>query len=380
MIGAVKNYLSIISRSVAIRRVIVDVIKRRLIQLEFSGAFKKRFGFYPVGLESNALPILSIARTARIGSNNKIIISNSGMRFGNRESTISLGENCWTGTQVELNVMEGCQIRIKDYTTVQDFCKILGDVTLERYCLIAPSVFISSGRHHFRNDNFDLIRNQDFRVLNSVEELAQHSRPVHIEEDCWIGFSAFIQNGVYIGRGAVIGAHAVVTRDVAPYTIIGQANKIIGMRAPFEPTATIHADVQADKPGFYRGFSHIFISSNQSTAGLRLIDEGVVILKGGDILSFAFSGKHESALRSASISLVYNGKYHKNLRLHGDVNGHFTFTVAREEFSILSNPIEDGVLRMRNVNVFHIKLLDDKSESIDKEHSTWFYSFEVNLL
>lgn len=42
-----------------------------------------------------------------------------------------------------------------------------------------------------------------------------------IGNDVWIGFEAVIMAGVHIGNGAIIGARSVVTKDVAPYTIVG---------------------------------------------------------------------------------------------------------------------------------------------------------------
>ena len=42
-----------------------------------------------------------------------------------------------------------------------------------------------------------------------------------IGNDVWIGFEAVILSGVTIGDGAIIGARAVVTKDVPPYTIVG---------------------------------------------------------------------------------------------------------------------------------------------------------------
>lgn len=42
-----------------------------------------------------------------------------------------------------------------------------------------------------------------------------------IGNDVWIGFEAVIMAGVHIGDGAIIGARAVVTKDVPPYTIVG---------------------------------------------------------------------------------------------------------------------------------------------------------------
>ena len=42
-----------------------------------------------------------------------------------------------------------------------------------------------------------------------------------IGNDVWIGYEAVVLSGVHIGDGAIIGARAVVTRDVEPYTIVG---------------------------------------------------------------------------------------------------------------------------------------------------------------
>ena len=42
-----------------------------------------------------------------------------------------------------------------------------------------------------------------------------------IQDDVWIGARAIILTGVTIGRGAVIAAGAVVTKDVPPYAIVG---------------------------------------------------------------------------------------------------------------------------------------------------------------
>ena len=42
-----------------------------------------------------------------------------------------------------------------------------------------------------------------------------------VGNDVWIGYEAVILSGVTIGDGAIIGARAVVTKDVPPYTIVG---------------------------------------------------------------------------------------------------------------------------------------------------------------
>ena len=56
-------------------------------------------------------------------------------------------------------------------------------------------------------------------------------RPVRIDDHAWIGARALICPGVTVGEGAVVGAGAVVTRDVAPYTIVvGNPARPIGER------------------------------------------------------------------------------------------------------------------------------------------------------
>ncbi|HID52295.1 MAG TPA: acyltransferase, partial [Anaerolineae bacterium] len=42
-----------------------------------------------------------------------------------------------------------------------------------------------------------------------------------IEDDVWLGAGAIITDGVRVGQGAVVAAGAVVTKDVAPYTVVG---------------------------------------------------------------------------------------------------------------------------------------------------------------
>lgn len=47
------------------------------------------------------------------------------------------------------------------------------------------------------------------------------SSAVVIEDDCWIGFRSIILKGVTIGKGAIVAAGSTVTKDVAPFSIVG---------------------------------------------------------------------------------------------------------------------------------------------------------------
>lgn len=56
---------------------------------------------------------------------------------------------------------------------------------------------------------------------NKVIDSWDNKGDIIIGNDVWIGYEAIILAGVTIGDGAIIGARAVVTKDVAPYTIVG---------------------------------------------------------------------------------------------------------------------------------------------------------------
>jgi virginiamycin A acetyltransferase len=54
-----------------------------------------------------------------------------------------------------------------------------------------------------------------------VTEAWDNKGDIVIGNDVWIGFEAVILSGVHIGDGAIIGTRALVTKDVAPYSIVG---------------------------------------------------------------------------------------------------------------------------------------------------------------
>lgn len=83
-------------------------------------------------------------------------------------------------------------------------------VTMGNYVMIGPELLITGADHRFDKPGVAMI----FSGRPDPEECV-------IEDDVWIGARVTVLKGVRIGRGAVIAAGAVVTRDVPPYTITG---------------------------------------------------------------------------------------------------------------------------------------------------------------
>jgi acetyltransferase-like isoleucine patch superfamily enzyme len=114
--------------------------------------------------------------------------------------------------------------------TLGDFSYIARDsqahnATIGKFCCIGPHVLIGLGDHPSK----DFVSSHpmfysEIGQANPVivsQSLFNEYPHTNIGHDVWIGARAIIKSGVNIGNGAIIAAGAVVTKDVAPYSIIG---------------------------------------------------------------------------------------------------------------------------------------------------------------
>ncbi len=110
------------------------------------------------------------------------------------------------------------------------------------YCSIADEVKIFLGGEH-RTDWVSTYPFNQFWPEAADIPGHPHSRgDVIIGNDVWIGFGATILSGVRIEDGAVVGAHAVVSRDVEPYTIVaGNPAQAVRKRFSDEQIAALQA-------------------------------------------------------------------------------------------------------------------------------------------
>jgi maltose O-acetyltransferase len=97
----------------------------------------------------------------------------------------------------------GC--RIGDYSRINRDCTLdaRGPLHIGANVSISPEVVILTAAHRVDDPSF-----------------AVEMRPVVIEDHVWVGTRAMIMPGVTLGRGSVVAAGAIVTRDVAPFCIV----------------------------------------------------------------------------------------------------------------------------------------------------------------
>lgn len=102
----------------------------------------------------------------------------------------------------------------------------IGDkLVIGKFCALARDLrFIMNGANHKTSGvssyPFFIFGKGWERVLPKPGELPYKGDTV-VGNDVWIGYAACIMPGVKIGNGAIIGAHAVVTKDVPAYSIVG---------------------------------------------------------------------------------------------------------------------------------------------------------------
>lgn len=94
-------------------------------------------------------------------------------------------------------------------------------VEIGSFCSIAKDVSIQEYDHDVSRISTYYFRSNIFQEDKIHEHISRG--PIKIGNDVWIGTKAVILSGVTIGNGAVIGANAVVTRDVPAYAIVGGA-------------------------------------------------------------------------------------------------------------------------------------------------------------
>ena len=105
------------------------------------------------------------------------------------------------------------------YTGASTF---ITDAVIGKFCSIGGEVHIGGGVHPMGTVSTSpvFLHGRNFLRKNFADIPYTPSETVEIGNDVWIGEAAYIKAGVKVGTGAIIGAHAVVTHDVEPYSVV----------------------------------------------------------------------------------------------------------------------------------------------------------------
>lgn len=119
----------------------------------------------------------------------------------------------------------GKRTSVGRYTTIRN-CDIGG------YCAISWNCSLGAKNHHYeRLSCSGAFYHSRFGLVDADIKEMEYIPPTVIGNDVWIGCNAVVVSGVTIGDGAVIGAGAIVTKDVEPYAIVvGVPGKCVGYR------------------------------------------------------------------------------------------------------------------------------------------------------
>lgn len=151
--------------------------------------------------------------TARLGARLSVLI---GAEY------ISVGAHSYIGKGTELTAWKAYgnqsmqpSISFGEWCRVGDYSHItaINEIRIGNNVRMGPRILITDNAHGA--STIEMLR------IPPNERPLVSKGPVIIEDNVWIGEKASIMPGVRIGKGAIIGANSVVTKDVPPYTIVG---------------------------------------------------------------------------------------------------------------------------------------------------------------
>ena len=151
-------------------------------------------------------------------------LSDSRFNFGGKKLRAFCGrlilDHCGKNVNIEKGAQFSSNISLGDDSGIGVNALISSFVTIGNDVMMGPDCCIFTANHKMERNEIPM-RKQGH----------EEHRPVVIGNDVWIGARVIILPGVHVGDGAVIGAGSVVTKDVAPYSVVaGNPAKLIRMR------------------------------------------------------------------------------------------------------------------------------------------------------
>ena len=146
-----------------------------------------------------------IHRSSRIIGANHIILGNN-VRIDNG-AIVSTWKK-YGDLTYNPNLIIGNGVHISDYCHIS----CINEIIIEDNVLLGKKVLINDNSHGNPDSKLHMCMPPEKRPLTSKGK-------IHISKNVWVGEGACILSGVYIGQGAIIGANAVVTKDIPDFAI-----------------------------------------------------------------------------------------------------------------------------------------------------------------
>ena len=132
-------------------------------------------------------------------------------------------------------------VRLGDHVGIGNWCDISTDLVIGNHVLVAGAVaFLARDAHAAYvpgESMFDAPRGDKYRIV--------------VEDDVWIGWGAIILSGVTIGRGSIVAAGALVTKDVPRYSIVASLTSQV-IRERFSPEEIDFHEAKLRRKGIIR--------------------------------------------------------------------------------------------------------------------------------
>jgi len=168
---------------------ILKKIPGRIGSIIRSSYWKLRFANICYSLSLSQDVVITNPKSINIGDH--VNIMQFTKLYAHNEGQIKIGNNVSINNNVQLGAAEH------------------GKIVLGNNVLIGPNSVLRASNHKFKR--------VDIPIINQ----GHSGGAISIEDDVWIGANVVILPDVHIGRGAIIAAGAVVTKDVPSYTIFG---------------------------------------------------------------------------------------------------------------------------------------------------------------
>ena len=156
-------------------------------------------------------------------------IRTRGMVFMGRGTRVScrrglarmeIGRGVWIGEGCAIRCHEG-SFRLGDRVVLGGHNTLTGylDIDVGEDCIFADWIYVADFDHRYKD------------VGTPIQKQGLTFSPVRIGRDCWIGNKVSVLRGASVGDGSVLGAHAVVRDDIAPYSVaVGAPARVVKKR------------------------------------------------------------------------------------------------------------------------------------------------------